>query len=270
MSSEYVPPRPDWPHPTAPPPVVRPSSGRIAGRPTATWRTWEAIGVYVLAFLLGGFASLPILGLIEDEDLANLVASAAASLVIVLVLLIWLSRSHPTWRQVMGFPAMGRWWREISAAVGFGLLLYPAMVLVVGIAVSIVLSAVSGEPVRAPEQVPGDLPVGGVIVTWLYAVVIAPLHEELFFRGVLFRAVRDRRGLIAGLIATGVGFALIHYIPGPWQDSVLLIAVMFFNGMALAWFYERRGTLVAPVVAHMVFNVIGLSLIFTIGAIGGG
>ncbi|MEX0850303.1 MAG: CPBP family intramembrane glutamic endopeptidase, partial [Gaiellaceae bacterium] len=93
---------------------------------------------------------------------------------------------------------------------------------------------------------------------------------ELFFRGVLFRAVRDRRGLVAGLIATGVGFALIHYIPGPWQDSVLLIAVMFFNGMALAWFYERRGTLVAPIVAHMVFNVIGLSLIFTIGAMGGG
>jgi membrane protease YdiL (CAAX protease family) len=40
--------------------------------------------------------------------------------------------------------------------------------------------------------------------------------------------------------------------------------------MALAWFYERRGTLVAPIVAHMVFNVIGLSLIFTIGVLGGG
>lgn len=270
MSSEYVPPRPDWPHPTFPPPAVGPTTGRIAERPKATWRTWEAIGVYVLAFLLGGFASLPVLELIEDEDLATLVASAAASVVIVVVLVVWLSRAHPTWRQVMGFPGPGEWWREIGTAAGFGLLLYPAMVFVVGLVVSIVLSAVSGEPVRAPEQVPGDLPLGGLIVTWLYAVVIAPLHEELFFRGVLFRAVRDRRGLVAGMIATGAGFAVIHYLPGPWQDSVLLIAVMFFNGMALAWFYERRGTLIAPIVAHMVFNVIGLSLILTIGALGGG
>jgi membrane protease YdiL (CAAX protease family) len=270
MSSEYVPPRPDWPHPTSPPPAVRPTTGRIADRPKATWRTWEAIGVYVLAFLLGGFASLPILELIDDDGLAGLAAAAVASTIIFVVLFIWLSRAHPTWPQVMGFPGPGEWWREIGRAIGFGLLLYPAMVLVVGIAVSIVLSALSGEPVRAPEQLPGDLHLGGVVVAWLYAVVIAPLHEELFFRGVLFRALRDRRGLAAGLVATGVAFSLVHYLPGPWQDTVLLIAVMFFNGMALAWFYERRGTLVAPIVAHMVFNVIGLSLLLTFGAIGGG
>jgi uncharacterized protein len=269
MSSEYVPPRPDWPHPSTPP-AAGPTTGRIAARPKATWGTWEAIGVYVLAFLLGGFASLPIIGLIEDEGLAGLVAAAAASLVILLVLLIWLSKAHPTWRQVMGFPAPGGWWREIRTGIGFGLLLYPAMTLVVGVVVSIVLSAVSGEPVRAPEQLPEELPLGGMVVAWLYAVVIAPLHEELFFRGMLFRAVRDRRGLVPGLIAAGVGFSLVHYIPGPWQDSVLLIAVMFFNGIALAWYYERRGTLLAPIVAHMVFNLIGLSLILTIGAAGGG
>jgi membrane protease YdiL (CAAX protease family) len=31
--------------------------------------------------------------------------------------------------------------------------------------------------------------------------------------------------------------------------------------MLIAWWYERRGTIVAPLGAHMVFNVIGLSLI---------
>lgn len=268
MSSEYVPPRPDWPHPTSPPPAER--SVGVAGRSKATWKIWETILVYVVAVLIGGFATLPIIQLVDDEDLAELAASAAASLVIVGVIFAWLSHSHPTWRQVIGFPQKGEWWREIRSAVGFGLLLYPVMVFGVGLIVSLVLSAVSGEPVRAPEQVPQDLPPVGVLVTVLYAVVIAPVHEELFFRGVLFRAVRDRHGLVLGLVVTGIGFALIHYLPGPWQDSVLLMAVMLVNGMALAWFYERRGTLVAPIVAHMVFNVIGLSLIFTLGAMGGG
>jgi membrane protease YdiL (CAAX protease family) len=40
---------------------------------------------------------------------------------------------------------------------------------------------------------------------------------------------------------------------------------MFFNGMALAWWYERRRTIVAPIVAHMMFNVIGLTLLWTFG-----
>jgi CAAX protease family protein len=271
MSSEHVPPRPDWPHPTAPPPEERLAGGRgVARRPKATWKIWEAVLVYVVAVVIGGFATLPILELVEDEDLATLAASAAVALVIVGVILAWLSNLHPTWRQVLGFPGRGAWWREIRSAVGFGLLLYPVMVFGVGLVVTLVLSAVSGEPVRAPEQVPQDLSPVGVIVTVLYAVVIAPVHEELFFRGVLFRAVRDRHGLVPGLIATGIGFSLIHYLPGPWQDSVLLMAVMLVNGMALAWFYERRGTLVAPIVAHMVFNVVGLSLIFTFGAMGGG
>jgi membrane protease YdiL (CAAX protease family) len=102
-------------------------------------------------------------------------------------------------------------------------------------------------------------------VAILYAVVIAPVHEELFFRGILFRSVGDRYGLVAGLVVSGLGFSLIHYVPGPWEDALLLMGVMLFNGVALAWWYARRGTIVASVVAHMVFNVIGMALILTLG-----
>jgi membrane protease YdiL (CAAX protease family) len=262
MSTEHVPPRPDAMHPMPGPPA--PLDG-IAARPKATWSVWEGVAVYVLAILLGGVATLPILGAIDDEDLANLTSTAVAALVIIGVLVAWLSNSHPTWRRVLGFPGRGAWWREIRSSVAFGLVLYPGMVFGVGLLVTLLLSAISGEQAQAPEQVPADLSAAGVVVTALYAIVIAPLHEELFFRGVLFRGVRDRYGLGAGLIASGLGFSLIHYIDGPWQDTLLLMGVMLFNGIALAWWYERRGTIVAPIVAHMVFNVIGLTLIFTIG-----
>jgi hypothetical protein len=134
----------------------------------------------------------------------------------------------------------------------------------VGLLVSLLLSALSGETAEAPEQVPTDLSAVGLVVTAVYAIVVAPIHEELFFRGVLFRGVRDRYGLGAGLLASGFGFALIHYLDAPWQDALLLMGVMFFNGVALAWWFDRRRTIVAPIVAHMVFNVIGLSLILLI------
>ncbi len=265
MSAEHVPPRPDGMHPVPAPPTPAIPAGGLDGRPRSTWKVWEAIAVYLLAILIAGLATLPIIELVGDEDLATLVASAVAALVIIGVLVVWLSRRHPTWVRVLGFPERGEWWREVRASMGFGLLLYPGIVFGVGLVVSLLLGAISGEQVQAPEQIPSGLSAAGVIVTVLYAIVIAPVHEELFFRGVLFRSARDRYGLGAGLIASGLGFGLIHYLGGAWQDAALLMGVMFFNGIALAWWYERRGTIVAPVVAHMVFNVIGLILIFTVG-----
>jgi membrane protease YdiL (CAAX protease family) len=262
MSSPPVPPRPDGLHPV-PEPLIGISADAAPER--ATWRVWEAIGVYLVAVLLAGVATTPVLAVIDDEDLATMAATATAAIVIVAVLLGWLSVLHPTWRRVMGVPTRDRWWAEIGRSVGFGLLLYPGIVFGVGLLVSVVLSALSGEQAQAPEQVPSGLTAAGVVLTIVYAIVIAPLHEELFFRGILFRGARDRYGLGAGLIASGLGFALIHYLEAAWQDTLLLMGVMFFNGVALAWWYDRRRVLVAPVVAHMVFNVIGLTLIFSIG-----
>jgi uncharacterized protein len=177
------------------------------------------------------------------------------------VLLAWLAASHRTWLQIMGLPKQGRWWIELRDTALFGLVLYPAMTIAVGVLLGLLLQAITGEQPETPEQVPTDLSAVGLAVTAVYAIVIAPVHEELFFRGILFRGVRDKRGLVAGLLVSGLGFGLIHYLEGPWQDSALLMGVMFFNGMLIAWWYERRGTIVAPLGAHMVFNVIGLSLI---------
>ena len=62
-------------------------------------------------------------------------------------------------------------------------------------------------------------------------------------------------------MGSAVGFALIHYIPGSAVDAALLMIVMFFTGLALCFLYERRETIVAPLAAHMTFNVIGILLI---------
>jgi membrane protease YdiL (CAAX protease family) len=258
MSAEHVPPRPDALPPHRPPP---PPQEGVGERPKATWGVWEALGVYLLALLIGAVATLPVFRLIDDEDLATITASAVAALVIIGVLVAWLTASHRGWLRIMGLPEPGRWWVEIRDTVLFGLVLYPAMTIVVGVILGLLLQAITGERPEAPEQVPTDLSAVGVAVTAVYAIVIAPVHEELFFRGILFRGVRDKRGLLPGLLVSAFAFGLIHYLEAPWQDAVLLMGVMFFNGMLIAWWYERRGTIVAPLGAHMVFNMIGLSLI---------
>jgi membrane protease YdiL (CAAX protease family) len=248
-TSDAIPPRPDRPRSPGEPP-----------RPRSSWRWWEAIGVYLLAWLIGSMVTLPIFALVRPESVATIVASAAIAVVNVAVLLFWLSRMHPGWAAAIGFPS--RAWPEVRAGVGFGLLLYPGIAFGVGLVVSLLLHEISGRTVTTPEQVPATLPPFGLVATVLYAVVIAPIHEELFFRGILFRSIRDRRGFGAGAAASAIAFGLVHYMPAPFVDSLLLMSVMVVTGFALAFFYERRGNIVASMIAHATFNTIGLVLIF--------
>jgi membrane protease YdiL (CAAX protease family) len=233
------------------------------GFPTiATWSWYEALGVYLLGFVLAGLATLPFIQLMEPEaDLTNIVLTVVVALVIIGVLVLWLSRYHRGWLEVLRLPEPGTWRKEIGSGVLFGIGLYPVMVFVVGGLLTVLLQTISGEPVEAPEQVGEHLPAVGTALTVVYAIVIAPIGEELFFRGVLFRALRDRHGFWVGAVGSSIGFGLIHFIPGSAIDAALLMTVMFFTGIALCFIYERRRTIVVPIAAHVTFNVIGIVLI---------
>jgi membrane protease YdiL (CAAX protease family) len=248
--NDPIPPRPDLP------------ATDTTERPRSTWRWWEAIGVYLGCWLVASMATLPIFLLIGNEDVANLVASAAIAIINVAILLFWLSRRHPGWAGMIGFPT--RALPEIRAGVGFGLILYPGIAFGVGLVINLLLHEISGRSVSTPDQVPANLPPFGVVVTILYAIVIAPIHEEFFFRGILFRSLRDRYGFGVGATSSGVAFGLVHYLPAPFVDSLLLMSVMVFTGFALAYLYERRGNIVASMIAHATFNTIGLILIYAL------
>ncbi|MBI4858897.1 MAG: CPBP family intramembrane metalloprotease [Candidatus Riflebacteria bacterium] len=85
------------------------------------------------------------------------------------------------------------------------------------------------------------------LVVVLALVVVAPIVEETLFRGVLFTALRHARFSRWGaIVASALLFSLIH----PPLDAVAVIPL----GMALAWVYERTGSLAAPVLLHGLAN----------------
>jgi uncharacterized protein len=79
--------------------------------------------------------------------------------------------------------------------------------------------------------------------------VMAPLAEELIFRGVLYSWFRSRlnMGLAIGLNA--LVFGLVH--PGYPLPLMALVALM---GAIFAWSYEKTGSLWVPSVLHMAQN----------------
>lgn len=111
------------------------------------------------------------------------------------------------------------------------------------------------------EDIGGELGVGNpsIVIAVLAVVMIvglAPIAEELFFRGFLFAGLRTRWPLWPAAITSGLIFGLVHAPTG--ITTVVPLAAL---GIALCWLYNRTGSLWPCVIAHMINNGLALALV---------
>ena len=83
----------------------------------------------------------------------------------------------------------------------------------------------------------------------LVVILVAPVCEELFFRGFLFRVLRARMNFWLAAAIDGLLFGLVH-------GSLVIVPVLLVLGIALCWVYERTGTLFAPIAIHALNNTL--------------
>jgi hypothetical protein len=85
-----------------------------------------------------------------------------------------------------------------------------------------------------------------------YGVFIAPVIEELFFRGFLFPVLARRGGVPAAVLLTSLAFMLIHVsqLAGAWLPLVIL----FFVGMAFTLARAWTGSVAVSYLMHVGYN----------------
>lgn len=93
-------------------------------------------------------------------------------------------------------------------------------------------------------------------VMTLFAVVVAPVTEELVFRAGLFRYLRTRAPRWVALGLPAVLFAGLH-------GNLAALAPLAALGVAFALAYERTGRIAVPIVAHALFNLNTILLLLT-------
>lgn len=95
-----------------------------------------------------------------------------------------------------------------------------------------------------------------LIASAIVVVGVAPLAEELFFRGFFYRALRNRLGVAAAIAVVSVLFAAIHYT-GP--QTLALLPMLALLSALFCLLYERTGSLWPAVALHTINNAIAFA-----------
>lgn len=88
----------------------------------------------------------------------------------------------------------------------------------------------------------------------LSAIIVAPIVEEVFFRGFIFSVLNKRIGLPAAAILSGLLFGAIHF-------SLAQTIVLSFFGIVQSYLYRYTGSLLYPILLHFIFNFLAFCAI---------
>ena len=195
---------------------------------------------------------------------------------------IWLSASGEDDLSLggLGFTQLGLWIGLVGAclyashrkgsgrlAVDFGLAFRPvdaALGLAGGVVaqfvllpvVALLLRPLVGDPdVSGPARELADKAQGlGIVGLVVAVVIITPIVEELFFRGLLLRGFQRRFGDAWGVAVSSVLFGVSHLLAVPARALVLVWVSLTLFGALLAVLTIRTGRLGPAAVAHAIFN----------------
>jgi membrane protease YdiL (CAAX protease family) len=153
-------------------------------------------------------------------------------------------------------------WAEFLGLKGPGLkraLLIGAIVVVVALPViltfnelmRVLIARLHEEPATQPtlQILEISVSLGQRILFGFTAIVVAPLIEEILFRGILYRAIQQRGFPKLALFGSALFFGVIH-------GSTMTLLPLSALAIILALLYDRTGNLMAPIFAHSLFNTV--------------
>lgn len=97
-----------------------------------------------------------------------------------------------------------------------------------------------------------------IVLAGLAATLGAPIVEEIFFRGVLYRSFRNRLGVLPASVIAGAIFGVLHT-----QYPLIVRPELAFFGVIAALLYERTGSLLPGIAMHSFIDASGFEIALT-------
>lgn len=220
------------------------------------WQPWEGV-----LGIIGIFLAMTVLGIVleafvELDDIKPLFLAFTSSLVQTLFMIslpacIAVLKYRHSFRD-LGF-VKGGFWQAVPQGLKWGGGLF-VTVMILGIFSSIFFP---GEPdlqdfAKILLMVDSQ---GEFILAFIMGVILAPMGEEVYFRGFLYPALRQRFGVKKGILFTALFFSFLHF-------DVYRFIPIAVGGLGLTYLYEKTGNLWTNIIAHGVWNGVMILLIF--------
>jgi membrane protease YdiL (CAAX protease family) len=145
----------------------------------------------------------------------------------------------------------GRWSRVLAWLLG-GVALQIVIVPFLQVIVNVHGKVESQDVVKQFERARGP----SLVVFALLVVTVAPLAEELLFRGALLRALMRRTTPAWAAFGSALAFAAVHPLSSPTIGSVIAVPGLFALGLVSAAVAIRTGNLSASILLHAGFNLL--------------
>ena len=219
--------------------------------PVATWELRELIPVFLMPFGLSLYVATVLGGVLRLQGEGALFVATLLQQVSFLAPVAWAHRPGRPALAAFGWrrPAAG----DLARGVGIGVAgLFASGA--VAIAVLEFARAVLGytpEVTSALDPFHGEWEVLSAIV----AVAVAPVCEEVLFRGFLFGGLRRRWSFWPAASISALAFAVVH------GDPIRLLS-LFVVGLMLAAILERTHRLAASIAAHLTLNLVSVLFLF--------
>jgi membrane protease YdiL (CAAX protease family) len=219
-----------------------------------------AVPISVIAMVIAAIP-MSLLGIPVDGPFARTFSVLVQTLVYVgLIRLLVIDAGALSWAE-MGVRRPD--WAALGE-MGSGAL-WAVPVIVVTIPIALILQGLFAVTPESPLPPAGQT--SGFLLNLLAGAILAPLGEELLFRGLAttawVRGLGARRGIVRGALF----FAVVHVltISGGTAGEALQLAIIGFAtrvpvALALGWLFVRRGSIWVPFGLHAAFNAILLVL----------
>ena len=207
---------------------------------------WVALaGFLALLSYVAKFASD---GDVPDDVLYRWSTAIGGLIEYTIILVIVLALARGLAPGVLGLVRPASW----RSAAGKMLLALVA-IWVIGAVLDIFLKAGEEQGLVPPDWDPDRA--AQFAANFVVVAFVAPVVEELMFRGLGFAAVRDAFGATAAIVATSLAFGLAHGL-------IVGFPVLTIFGAILAWLRLKTSSLYPPIALHAVFN--GAALIASV------
>jgi membrane protease YdiL (CAAX protease family) len=241
------------PRPTGP----SPSEGQQAAAANAppSWPPWFAF-VGFIAALTGTLVAVGVIAVVagiesgDDTPTLTIVATLVQGIFFVgtaLVLARSITAPRP-WH--FGFRRAPLW-----GTIGWATLGMLSFYLVTAIYAVLVDPSAEQE---VTESLGADDGTFGLIAAGVMVIVVAPVVEEMFFRGFFYRALRTRYPVVIAALIDGLVFGIIHF-DFEGADGLLILPPLALLGLIFCLVYERTGTLYAVIGLHALNNTVAFS-----------